>query len=102
MMNIIEVAQLVLRAIDTKEVLGSGADSIQLLLDRKPEIEAAVNNALFVETGRPGDIACLIIARDNYLEALKNIVACCDANDGASLANATNDARALIKVGGVK
>jgi len=30
------------------------------------------------------------------MEALENIVRCCDANDGDSLANAVEDARAAI------
>jgi hypothetical protein len=38
----------------------------------------------------------LLAQRNELLDALQNIIACCDANDGGSLANAVNDARAAV------
>lgn len=46
-----------------------------------------------------GDVAAnanLIAQAPEMLETLQNIIACCNANDGDSLANAVNDAVALV------
>lgn len=40
--------------------------------------------------------AVLIAAAPDMLAALENIVRCCDANDGDSLANAVEEARAIV------
>lgn len=56
---------------------------------------ATANNPKFTPEGNAAN-GRLIAAAPTMLETLRNIVACCNANDADSMANAIADARAAI------